>query len=370
MAAHVRMRILLAAAVAVICGGVFGVTELQRRADSDSFTHYVAVQKLRGAAMRMALTTGDAVGQGEAAAPQMHEAAKELDVRVAAVGRIDWPRDELALVRAQVGAAADLGAIGERALHVTPPGPGQPGPPGRDVMEARGKALDAFRVANDELTARLDSERRATETASARRPEILVATLCLVFGLLHLVLVERPAREERRRRRERLASAEAQAVTDALTGLPNRRALDEALRRAVAHAGRSVEPLALVLFDLDHFKAINDTFGHAAGDAVLAAVGRTAAEHLRASDMVARAGGEEFALILPDTGREGALEAAEKLRAAIAAIAVPGVGRGISASFGVALIPDDAGEAAGLFRAADRALYAAKRAGRDRVAVA
>ncbi|CAA9530664.1 MAG: hypothetical protein AVDCRST_MAG67-4125 [uncultured Solirubrobacteraceae bacterium] len=118
---------------------------------------------------------------------------------------------------------------------------------------------------------------------------------------------------------------------------------------------------------LDHFKAINDTYGHGKGDDVLAAVGAVAASTVRAGDFVGRFGGEEFAAVLPDTDRAGALEAAEKLRAAIATITVPGIDRPITASFGVAVMPDDAGEPDLLLREADRALYSAKRAGRNRV---
>jgi diguanylate cyclase (GGDEF)-like protein len=122
-----------------------------------------------------------------------------------------------------------------------------------------------------------------------------------------------------------------------------------------------------VIFDLDRFKAVNDTYGHGKGDDVLAAVGAVAASTVRGSDFVGRLGGEEFAILLPDTDRAGALHVAEKLRAEIATLSIPGVDRRITASFGVAVMPDDAGEPDLLLRAADRALYAAKNAGRDRV---
>jgi diguanylate cyclase (GGDEF)-like protein len=164
-----------------------------------------------------------------------------------------------------------------------------------------------------------------------------------------------------------LAVAEMRAATDGLTGLANQRTVHETLKRAAAHAGRSTSPLAVVLFDLDHFKAINDAYGHGKGDDVLAAVAAAAASAVRASDFVGRLGGEEFAVVLPDTDRAGGILAAEKIRTAIATISVPGVDRRISASFGVAVMPDDAGEPDLLLRAADRALYGAKSAGRDRV---
>jgi diguanylate cyclase (GGDEF)-like protein len=166
-----------------------------------------------------------------------------------------------------------------------------------------------------------------------------------------------------------LAIAEARASTDALTGLANSRSIQDTLKRMVAHAGRTATPLAAILFDLDHFKAVNDTFGHSAGDEVLAAVGDVAASVIRDSDFVGRYGGEEFVVLLPDTGADGATVVAEKLGAAIRALRVPSVDRQISASLGVAAIPEHAGDAASLLRCADRALYAAKRAGRDRVEV-
>ncbi len=167
-----------------------------------------------------------------------------------------------------------------------------------------------------------------------------------------------------------LALAEARAATDALTGLPNRRAIDDTLKRMIAHASRSASPMAAILLDLDHFKQINDTFGHEEGDAVLASVGELLSSTVRTSDFVGRSGGEEFIALLPDTDTEGALEAAEKLRVRIAGVKLTHVDRAISASFGVAVYPDVAGDAQMLLRLADRALYAAKAGGRNRVELA
>jgi diguanylate cyclase (GGDEF)-like protein len=163
-----------------------------------------------------------------------------------------------------------------------------------------------------------------------------------------------------------LALAEARAANDTLTGLPNRRSADEALKRMLAHGGRSLTPVALVLLDLDRFKHVNDTYGHERGDRVLAMVGAVLRSVLRASDFAARFGGEEFIVLLPDTDRNGALILAEKLRTAIASTEVAGVGS-VSGSLGVAVMPDDAGDAEQLLRKADRALYVAKSAGRNRV---
>jgi diguanylate cyclase (GGDEF)-like protein len=165
-----------------------------------------------------------------------------------------------------------------------------------------------------------------------------------------------------------LAIAETRAATDALTGLANRRALDDTLKRMVAHAGRSVSPLATIALDLDHFKTINDTHGHERGDDVLAAVGALLRDTLRGSDFAARSGGEEFVVVLADTDRDGAVQLAERLRTGLEDRR-GGLEVHVSASFGVAAYPDDAVDAAGLLRLADRAVYAAKRNGRNRVEV-
>jgi diguanylate cyclase (GGDEF)-like protein len=166
-----------------------------------------------------------------------------------------------------------------------------------------------------------------------------------------------------------LAVAERRAASDALTGLPNRRAADEAIKRMIAHAGRTVAPMSAVLLDLDHFKQINDLHGHDRGDKVLATIGQLVASNLRASDFAARYGGEEFLLLLPDTDSSGAFEVAEKLRRTIERAEVRQVGT-LTASFGIATLPDDAVEPEQLLRKADRALYAAKARGRNRVEVA
>ncbi|MGE3139422.1 MAG: diguanylate cyclase [Thermoleophilia bacterium] len=159
---------------------------------------------------------------------------------------------------------------------------------------------------------------------------------------------------------------ERQATTDALTGLANHGTFHAALAAAFERAERYGGPLGLVVMDLDHFKALNDTYGHRAGDEALATVGALMREHARRVDVVGRVGGEEFAWLMPDTTAAGAAEAAERLRRAIAEAATPG----LTASLGVAeRLPGDA-TARGLFDRADAALFAAKRAGRDRVELA
>ncbi len=507
MPAHVRIRVLLVIAVVVICGGVFFVTQLQRLSDEASFVEYSAVRELRGTTWQMVIALDEASARGAGAAASVRTTERAImraiaDVRVHRHGR---PAGERRLVDELAAAASGLADLAGELVT---------GAPGRRVQARRGALIDRFRASSRELLEILGAERRQLRRDSARRPVILVVALFMLFALVHLVLVERPASRERRARRgqgefgeamqvarsedeaydvlaghvarvadashvtvlnrnnsanrlepvtpvpagsamerslqgagpdsclavrlarthertpgevpllscevcgrsperttcvpslvggevigavhvvhhqsispsrqarieqsvaeaapvianlRNLAVAELRAATDGLTGLPNQRTVHETVKRAAAQAGRTTTPLALVVFDLDHFKAINDTYGHGKGDEVLAAVGAVAADTLRASDFVGRLGGEEFAAVLPDTDLPGGLESAEKLRAAIAQITVPGVDRAISASFGVAVMPDHAGEPDLLLREADRALYAAKSAGRDRV---
>jgi diguanylate cyclase (GGDEF)-like protein len=167
-----------------------------------------------------------------------------------------------------------------------------------------------------------------------------------------------------------LAMAELRAGTDALTGLPNQRASHETMQRMVAQADRAQQPLSVLMLDLDHFKNINDVYGHAEGDNVLAAVGVSLHTTIREGDFCGRFGGEEFILLLPNTDLAGASVVAEKIRAGIEGVRLPSVLREITASIGVATSPDHGTDAATVARNADRALYAAKEGGRNRVEIA
>ena len=158
---------------------------------------------------------------------------------------------------------------------------------------------------------------------------------------------------------------EEMATTDALTGLKNRRRFDEALEDACALATRYGEPLALILADVDEFKNYNDTHGHPAGDLVLRLVAAALRREVRGCDVVARFGGEEFAVILPRTGAAGAVIAAERLRASVEA--GPWPLRRVTASFGVAASGPGGPGPQGLIEQADLALYRSKHQGRNRV---
>ncbi len=161
------------------------------------------------------------------------------------------------------------------------------------------------------------------------------------------------------------------ATVDALTGALSRRAFKDQARRAAALALRHRHELACITLDLDLFKAINDTHGHAAGDRVLATTAATCLAHLRGSDIFGRLGGEEFAIVLPHTGTAAAMNVAEKLRGAIARepVETPAGPVAVTASFGVALLDRLGADFDTLLERADAALYAAKADGRNRCAL-
>ncbi|MBI2892614.1 MAG: diguanylate cyclase [Deltaproteobacteria bacterium] len=154
------------------------------------------------------------------------------------------------------------------------------------------------------------------------------------------------------------------AVTDGLTGLHNHRHFQERLRRDLEIARRAGRPLSVAMFDVDHFKTYNDTYGHPAGDEVLRKVASAVRREARAADLVARYGGEEFVVAMPDADRDAAQAAAERIRRHVQAEGV------VTISGGIACFPEDGEDAESLIEQADRALYRAKRAGRDRIAVA
>ncbi len=159
-----------------------------------------------------------------------------------------------------------------------------------------------------------------------------------------------------------VADLERAARTDRLTGLPNRLAFEEHFAQEVGRAIRTERPFAFLLADLDHLKQINDRLGHVAGDAALTELGRRLPSELRAVDVAARVGGDEFAIILPDTNEEGAREIGERIRHAVRDHTYVGATR-VGISFGVAIYDRDGHTLDDLTRVADQALYRAKRRG-------
>jgi diguanylate cyclase (GGDEF)-like protein len=157
------------------------------------------------------------------------------------------------------------------------------------------------------------------------------------------------------------------SITDELTGLYNRKHLMETMRAEVSRSKRNHHTFALLVIDIDHFKRINDTFGHQKGDEVLHLLGGVFRDTVRSCDYVARYGGEEFILILPELGAGGGLEVAERIRERVAQERINPKGDRITVSIGMAMFAEHGDSPEELFQKADQALYAAKRGGRNRV---
>lgn len=167
-------------------------------------------------------------------------------------------------------------------------------------------------------------------------------------------------------------SLKNQSICDPLTGLFNRRYMEESVEREFSRANRSKTSVAIIMMDLDHFKQFNDTFGHQAGDTLLRSLGDLLKRNTRGQDIACRYGGEEFAIVLSDSNLAGALQRAEILRQQVKQLSVEYAGQllgAVSVSMGIALFPDHGTSMGDVLRSADQALYSAKREGRDRVSV-
>jgi diguanylate cyclase len=243
---------------------------------------------------------------------------------------------------------------------------------GRLARPLRAIADTARRIEAGDLTARIPVISGSTELSQLSRS---LATMTERLAERQAALTHMNRELERRvaERTAELADANAllmaQAMEDALTALPNRRAADLSLRQMLAQHRREGRDMALLLGDVDHFKRVNDTHGHAVGDQVLKAVAAALRGGLREGDFAARFGGEEFVVLLPGTDAAGAAVVGDKLRAAVQAVSVTPVGQ-CTISFGAAVADGGRGGAANLLRRADAALYEAKAGGRDRVHVA
>jgi diguanylate cyclase (GGDEF)-like protein len=201
---------------------------------------------------------------------------------------------------------------------------------------------------------------------------VFTATLGIVTGMLSRRQLNQ-IEMDRRALLDSESRLQALAVRDSLTGLYNRRYMEETLDREISRALREKRSLGVIMADVDGFKQINDTFGHALGDAVLCRVADTLFRHTRKSDVVCRFGGDEFILILPECALEDAVLRAQALRRLTEETSfmfdAADVGR-VSLSMGVSSLPDHGATAAELISAADKALYAAKQDGRNRVVTA
>ncbi len=182
---------------------------------------------------------------------------------------------------------------------------------------------------------------------------------------------------ERKQVQDALLKSEAllreQSVRDHLTGVFNRRYMEETLGRELLRASRKGLSLGIIMFDMDDFKGFNDTYGHAAGDAILRELGNLLLKHVRGEDIASRYGGDEFILILSDASREVIVERAERLCEHVRHLHTQYEGQtleAVSLSVGVAIFPEHGSTSDVLLKSADDALYRAKREGRGRVVVA
>jgi diguanylate cyclase (GGDEF)-like protein len=217
---------------------------------------------------------------------------------------------------------------------------------------AQGEALGIVSLQMRISQEQQEREPRSSDEAERRLAAVLVEQIALALGNLKL--------------KESLRN---QSICDALTGLFNRRYMEESLEREFSRASRGKSTVAIVMMDLDHFKRFNDTYGHQAGDALLRALGDLLKRDSRGQDIACRYGGEEFALVLTETNLAGALRRAEIVRQQVKQLSVEYAGQllgAVSISLGVALYPDHGSTMNDVLRASDQALYCAKREGRDR----
>jgi two-component system cell cycle response regulator len=188
-------------------------------------------------------------------------------------------------------------------------------------------------------------------------------------------LVARCRTQLRRKRfqdylREKFQQGLELAITDSLTGLYNRRYMESHLKAMVEDGVQSEKPVSLLIFDIDFFKSVNDTYGHAAGDTVLKEFAQRISQNVRGVDLACRMGGEEFVVVMPDTDLSYAMMVAERLRQRVGEITFnveDGLDINVTVSIGIAVVEGDCNTAEKLLERADTALYRAKRDGRNRV---
>ena len=192
-----------------------------------------------------------------------------------------------------------------------------------------------------------------------------------IYASLRTKALQDELRTKNKQLEELLSRVECMAITDALTGLYNRRRSHDVLTQEFERSKRYGTPFSLVMLDIDYFKKVNDDYGHQVGDTVLTEVSDVILKSIRDIDTASRFGGEEFMVILPNTGRENAKMGAERMRVEIERHSFPEVERPITVSIGIAGLPDPAIENEDrLIRCADCALYRAKQNGRNRVETA
>jgi diguanylate cyclase len=251
----------------------------------------------------------------------------------------------------------------------------------RQALQAFAQCLSATMTEDRNADSRVELElERLVDVVGKRSPDVLEQQLSVLVSLVKTTISHRREREHRQvqelgRRvvelKAELEIARTQAIQDPLTELYNRAALSDELERIASLAAFLSSEPCLVLIDVDHFKTVNDRHGHPAGDAVLKAVADNIARHfMRREDFVARYGGEEFAVIARESTLERVMQRADRLRDAQARLDVPTGAGPVRVTISLGIAAHETGEApAHWLERADRALYAAKHAGRDRVEV-
>jgi diguanylate cyclase (GGDEF)-like protein len=363
------------AAVTIIALSILVISDLDREArvhqevktaqqvKDDLHSLRAHLQELRSAA-RLGARTGDA-----AAFRNVDRLSRDVETAVAKLQR-----------EAAAGSVPGLPALSQSArllvLHARSVeevrGLRGAGSAGALAQETERLTVEATAAVDQSLafqTARINESTNAQIQLGERLRRyiggLLVGSIVVLVGLFAAYRRAQLREREAQRRIEHLAHF------DMVTGLPNRALLSDRLAQETSRARRSSRGFAVLLFDLDGFKTVNDTWGHGAGDRVLAIVGERARKSVRASDTVGRQGGDEFLAILPETSLEGALGVAEKLRESLRApYPIGNAEAHLSTSVGVSLFPDHGSDPEALQRAADAALYRAKREGKDRTVVA
>jgi diguanylate cyclase (GGDEF)-like protein len=305
-------------------------------------------------------------GDVEGAGPLLHQALQLAHGRGLLAHRWRVQASLGAWLLARGRAAEALNAMDTLLAEMGAAAPAQSAIRAHQAAYRACRALGRFEAALAHFEQAERSERRRT-TAQLRAQSQLFVTRA---EAQHAQWLAEQARADAQQQRQRAAEAALDAECDPLTGLGNRRHLERRCAELLPAAQREGQPLALVLIDIDHFKPINDRLGHATGDRVLVAMAQLLRENMRAGDVLARHGGEEFVVVLPGMDDDRAHEVCERLRERAAAhpwAALGGPAWPVTVSLGLAVAPPY--ELASLLQRADQALYEAKRSGRNRVCV-
>ena len=243
-------------------------------------------------------------------------------------------------------------------------------PPVPPLMRSWNSGLAVYRKAFRDLSASLDEVEAKSSASSngAASSAFVTITVCMAAGFALVALLALGLLRTVKAANADLLSL---AKTDSLTGRPNHRTMVELLDREIARGSRNGLPCSVLVIDIDHFKAVNDTYGHLAGDAALQAFADRVVAEIRRADIVGRWGGEEFVVILPEIQGAAAMSAADRIRSAIAANDFnAAIGKHLTCSIGIASFPVDGVSSDVLIGAADHAMYAAKQMGRNQVRLA